>query len=69
MNNYQWPTERGQPKKVARMMELYAISMLIAQVAALTKQLQKTTLPSQAMQVHTYVNCVVQTIHPTNALL
>ncbi|XP_062118769.1 uncharacterized protein LOC133832440 [Humulus lupulus] len=51
MNNYQWPTERGQPKKMAGMMELDAISMLTAQVAALTKQLQKTTLPSQAMQI------------------
>ncbi|XP_062075466.1 uncharacterized protein LOC133779528 [Humulus lupulus] len=51
MNNYQWPNERGQPKKVARMMEVDAITMLTAQVAALTKQLQKTTLPSQAMQV------------------
>ncbi|XP_062113210.1 uncharacterized protein LOC133824344 [Humulus lupulus] len=50
MNNYQWPTERGQQKKVAGMMELDAISMFTAQVAALTKQLQKTTLPSQAMQ-------------------
>ena len=39
MNNYQWPTERGQPKKVAGMMELDAITMLTAQVAALTKQL------------------------------
>ncbi|XP_062080348.1 uncharacterized protein LOC133785107 [Humulus lupulus] len=51
MNNYQWPNERGQPKKVTGMMELDAITMLTAQVAALTKQLQKTTLPSQAMQV------------------
>ncbi|XP_062086043.1 uncharacterized protein LOC133792141 [Humulus lupulus] len=51
MNNYQWPNERGQPKKVAGMMELDAITMLTTQVAALTKQLQKTTLPSQAMQV------------------
>ncbi|XP_062109494.1 altered inheritance of mitochondria protein 3-like [Humulus lupulus] len=51
MNNYQWPNERGQPKKVAGMMEVDAITMLTAQVAALTKQLQKTTLPSQAMQV------------------
>ncbi|XP_062086268.1 uncharacterized protein LOC133792383 [Humulus lupulus] len=51
MNNYQWPYERGQPKKVAGMMEVDAITMLTAQVAALTKQLQKTTLPSQAMQV------------------
>ncbi|XP_062119051.1 uncharacterized protein LOC133832763 [Humulus lupulus] len=37
MNNYQWPTERGQSKKVAGMMELDAISMLAAQVAALMK--------------------------------
>ncbi|XP_062100367.1 uncharacterized protein LOC133806262 [Humulus lupulus] len=51
MNNYQWLTERGKPKKVVGMMELDAISMLTAQVAALTKQLQKTTLPSQAIQV------------------
>ncbi|XP_062093953.1 uncharacterized protein LOC133799986 [Humulus lupulus] len=36
---------------MAGMMELDAISMLTAQVASLTKQLQKTTLPSQDMQV------------------
>ncbi|XP_062103280.1 uncharacterized protein LOC133814318 [Humulus lupulus] len=62
MNNYQWPTERGKSKKVARMMELDAISMLTAQVAALTKQLQKTTLPSQAMQVQNLCECQAITL-------
>ncbi|XP_062118654.1 altered inheritance of mitochondria protein 3-like [Humulus lupulus] len=65
MNNYQWPTERGQSKKVAGMMELDAISMLTAQVAALTKQLQKTTLPSQAMQVQNLCE-VCGTTHQPN---
>ncbi|XP_062080674.1 uncharacterized protein LOC133785458 [Humulus lupulus] len=62
MNNYQWPTERGQPKKVAGMMELDAISMLTTQVAALTKELQKNTLPSQAMQVQNF--CEVCEVNP-----
>ncbi|XP_062088688.1 uncharacterized protein LOC133795248 [Humulus lupulus] len=35
-------------------MELDAITMLTAQVAALTKQLQKITLPSQAMQCQAF---------------
>ncbi|XP_062104324.1 uncharacterized protein LOC133815505 [Humulus lupulus] len=39
MNNYQWPIERENTKKVAGMIELDAISMLTAQVASLTKQL------------------------------
>ncbi|XP_062118921.1 mediator of RNA polymerase II transcription subunit 15-like [Humulus lupulus] len=65
MNNYQWATKRGQPKKVAGMMELDVISMLIAQVAALTKQLQKTTLPSQYMQVQNLCE-VCGTTHPPN---
>ncbi|XP_062119073.1 uncharacterized protein LOC133832794 [Humulus lupulus] len=65
MNNYQWPTERGQPKKVGGMMELDAILMLTAQVAALTKQLQKTTLPSQAMQVQNLCE-LCATTHPPN---
>ncbi|XP_062086161.1 uncharacterized protein LOC133792268 [Humulus lupulus] len=68
MNNYQWPTERGQPKKVAGMMELDAISMLTAQVTALTKQLQKTTLPSQAMQVQNLCE-VCGTNHQPNQCL
>ncbi|XP_062103764.1 uncharacterized protein LOC133814872 [Humulus lupulus] len=37
VNNYNWPTERGQTKKVAGMIELDAIAMLTTQVAALTK--------------------------------
>ncbi|XP_062119053.1 uncharacterized protein LOC133832765 [Humulus lupulus] len=65
MNNYQWPIERGQPKKVAGIMELDAISMLTAQVVALTKQLQKTALPSQAMQVHNLCE-LCGTTHPPN---
>ncbi|XP_062080901.1 uncharacterized protein LOC133785699 [Humulus lupulus] len=65
MNNYQWPTEMGQLKMVAGMMELDAISMLTAQVAALTKQLQKTTLPSQAMQVQNLCE-LCGTTHPPN---
>ncbi|XP_062075556.1 uncharacterized protein LOC133779633 [Humulus lupulus] len=65
MNNYQWPTKRGQPKKVARMMEFDVISMLTTQVAALTKQLQNTTLPSQAMQVQNLCE-LCGTTHPSN---
>ncbi|XP_062094139.1 uncharacterized protein LOC133800204 [Humulus lupulus] len=49
-NNYQWPTERRQTKKVSGMIEMDAISMLTTQVAALTKQLQHRNLSSQTMQ-------------------
>ncbi|XP_062093524.1 uncharacterized protein LOC133799531 [Humulus lupulus] len=49
-------------------MELDVTSMLTAQVAALTKQLQKTTLPSQAMQVQNLCE-VCGTNHPPNQCL
>ncbi|XP_062086097.1 uncharacterized protein LOC133792197 [Humulus lupulus] len=46
-------------------MELDAISMLTAQVAALTKQLQKTALPSEAMQIQNLCE-VCGTTHQPN---
>ncbi|XP_062075256.1 uncharacterized protein LOC133779295 [Humulus lupulus] len=50
MNNYQWPSERGNPRRVARMHEIDAISMLSAQVATLTKQLQNNIVTAPVMQ-------------------
>ncbi|XP_062080709.1 uncharacterized protein LOC133785495 [Humulus lupulus] len=51
MNNYQWPSERESTKKVAGVHELDAISMLSAQVATLTKQLQKNSIQAPVMQM------------------
>ncbi|XP_062080137.1 uncharacterized protein LOC133784885 [Humulus lupulus] len=53
MNNYQWPSERETNKKVAGVHELDAISMLSAQVATLTKQLQQNNIhaPAPVMQM------------------
>ena len=39
LNNYQWPNERSQPKRVRGKLELDAISMLSAKVDAMSKKL------------------------------
>ncbi|XP_062118858.1 uncharacterized protein LOC133832548 [Humulus lupulus] len=51
MNNYQWPLERETTNKVARVHELDGISMLSAQVATLTKQLQHHSIQALVMQM------------------
>ncbi|XP_062103987.1 uncharacterized protein LOC133815123 [Humulus lupulus] len=66
-NNQQWPSERGNSKKVAGLHEIDAISKLTAQVEALTKQLQGSTMAALVMQAqtmcelcggpHTYEKC------------
>ncbi|XP_062075881.1 uncharacterized protein LOC133780010 [Humulus lupulus] len=53
INNQQWPSERGNSKKVSGLHEIDAISKLTAQVEALTKQLQGSTMAAPMMQVHT----------------
>ncbi|XP_062100251.1 uncharacterized protein LOC133806142 [Humulus lupulus] len=65
MNNYQWPTERGQTKKVPGMIELDAISMLTMQVGALTNQLQQSNLSAQTMQVQNLCGAC-RSVHPLN---
>ncbi|XP_062080535.1 uncharacterized protein LOC133785303 [Humulus lupulus] len=65
MNNYQWPTERQITKKVAGMIELDAISMLIAQVASLMKQLQQNNLTAQTMQLQSVCE-MCGMVHPPN---
>lgn len=49
INNYQWPTERGSQKNVVGVLDVDPITLLTAQVAALTKQVQKVILSSQFM--------------------
>ncbi|XP_062075954.1 uncharacterized protein LOC133780091 [Humulus lupulus] len=51
MNNYQWPSERDRNEKVAGMHELDDITAITAQVASLTKQLQKNSMATQVMQI------------------
>ena len=43
-NNYQWPSERVNPKRAASINEMEAISTLAAQVNALTKKLDSMTV-------------------------
>ncbi|XP_024022201.1 uncharacterized protein LOC112091842 [Morus notabilis] len=50
-NNYQWPSERSIPKKIAGLHEIDAITNLTAQIASLSKQLQKTQLTANAIQI------------------
>ncbi|XP_062086098.1 uncharacterized protein LOC133792198 [Humulus lupulus] len=51
MNNYNWPSER-ENKKVERVLEVYPMAMLTAQIASLTKQIQQQNNNSaQAMQL------------------
>ncbi|XP_062083461.1 uncharacterized protein LOC133789704 [Humulus lupulus] len=57
MNNYQWPSERETTKKVAGVHELDAISMLSAQVATLTKQLQQNNIQAQAPVMQMQIMC------------
>ncbi|XP_062093371.1 uncharacterized protein LOC133799363 [Humulus lupulus] len=57
MNNYQWPSERETIKKVAGVHELDAISMLSAQVATLTKQLQQNNIHAQAPMMQMQIIC------------
>ncbi|KAL4597574.1 hypothetical protein ACB092_11G000200 [Castanea dentata] len=40
-NNYQWPTERAMPRKIAGVLELDSITSLAAQMATLSQQLGK----------------------------
>ena len=40
-NNYQWPTERTMPRKIAGVLELDSITSLAAQMATLSQQLSK----------------------------
>ena len=49
MNNYQWPSERFLPKKVAGLHETDAITTLTAQVTSLTRQLQSSQLTAKAI--------------------
>ncbi|XP_062109879.1 uncharacterized protein LOC133821751 [Humulus lupulus] len=53
INNQQWPSERGNSKKVAGLHEIDAISKVTAQVEALTKQLQGSTMATPVMQAQT----------------
>ncbi|XP_062104720.1 uncharacterized protein LOC133816003 [Humulus lupulus] len=57
MNNYQWPSKRETTKKVAGVHELDAISMLSAQVATLTKQLQQNNIQAQAPVMQMQIMC------------
>ncbi|XP_062117695.1 uncharacterized protein LOC133831427 [Humulus lupulus] len=50
INNQQWPSERDNSKKVAGLHEIDAISKLTAQVEALTKQQQGSTMATPVMQ-------------------
>ena len=40
-NNYQWPTERAMPRKIAGVLEIDSITSLAAQMATLSQQLGK----------------------------
>ncbi|XP_062099647.1 uncharacterized protein LOC133805475 [Humulus lupulus] len=53
INNQQCPSERGNSKKVVGLHKIDAISKLIAQVEALTKQLQGSTMTAPVMQAQT----------------
>ncbi|XP_062094036.1 uncharacterized protein LOC133800078 [Humulus lupulus] len=54
MNNCQWPDEWATSnRKVVGIHELDVITALTAQVATLTKQLQKNSISDQAMQMQT----------------
>ncbi|XP_062107627.1 uncharacterized protein LOC133818638 [Humulus lupulus] len=55
MNNYNWPTEH-ENKKVAGVLEVDHISLLTAQMASLTKQLQQNGLTTQAIQAQAIGN-------------
>jgi len=39
LNNFQWPTEQGQPKRVGGKLEVDALTLLSAKVDALTQRL------------------------------
>ena len=54
-NNYQWPSERSTPKKVAGVHEVDAITNLTAQIAALSRQLQNNQMTAHAIQASTPV--------------
>jgi len=46
LNNYQWPNERGQPKRVAGKLELHAITLLYAKVDAMSQRLEHLNVNS-----------------------
>ena len=43
-NNYQWPSEKSIPKKIARVHKIDAITNLTAQITSLSKQLRNSHL-------------------------
>ena len=47
LNNFQWPTERAQPKRVGGKLEVDAFALLSAKADAITKRLYqlKTIMP------------------------
>jgi len=49
-NNYQWPSDRVMPRKVARVHEIDAISAIHAQLVLLTKKLDATNVRANQTQ-------------------
>jgi len=41
LNNYQWPSERGQPKRVRGKYDVDALTLLTAKMDAMTQKLDK----------------------------
>jgi len=41
LNNFQWSTERGQPKRIAGKLEVDALTLLSAKVDAVTQSLDR----------------------------
>ena len=47
LNNFQWSTERGQPKRVRGKLEVDALTLLAAKVDAMTQRLDRMNVLSQ----------------------
>ena len=51
-NNYQWPSERVNPRRATSINKIEVISSLAAQVNVLTKNLESMTKKLDSMAVH-----------------